>query len=63
MKRSTAILLFVFSLFVVGFVGFMSKGDHRTDRNIPGSTTGAGKASVIDTQPTLEEQGLKPPPR
>ena len=63
MKLSTAIFLFVFSLFVVGFVGLMAKGDHRTDRNIAGATTGAGRASVTDTQPTFVDQGITPPAR
>jgi len=63
MKSSTAVILFILSVFVVGFVGVMAKGDHRTDRNVPGATTGKGRASVTDTQPTLVDQGLSPPAR
>jgi hypothetical protein len=45
------------------FVGFVATLDHRTDRNVPGSTTGAGRASATDTQPTAMEQGVTPPQR
>jgi len=48
MKRNTAIILALFALFLVGAVGLLSNADHRTDRNVPGATTGAGRASVAD---------------
>ena len=54
MKRNTVIILFVFSLLVVGVVGLLMNGDHRTDRNIPGATTGAGKADRRAAPATLE---------
>jgi hypothetical protein len=63
MKRSTAISVFVFSLVVLAMVGILSRGDHRTDRNVPGSTTGAGKASIADPGATFQERGIQPPPR
>jgi hypothetical protein len=63
MKRSTAITLFVFSLVILTMVGILSHGDHRTDRNVPGSTTGAGRASIADPGATFQERGIQPPPR
>jgi hypothetical protein len=30
------------------FIGFMAMLDHRIDRNVPGATTGSGRASLID---------------
>jgi hypothetical protein len=50
MKRiSTALLAaFLLALVVVGLVGLLAKGDHRTDRNVPGATTGPGRASLTD---------------
>jgi hypothetical protein len=48
MKR--VILFFVGILVIlVCFIGFVATLNHRTDRNVPGSTTGAGRASVMDT--------------
>jgi hypothetical protein len=58
MKLSAAIILFISSLVIVGLVGWIGKADHRTDRDVPGATTGAGKASVADPQGTFQEQGV-----
>jgi hypothetical protein len=48
MRLTTVIIMFVVSLVIVGLVGIVGKGDHRTDRNVPGATTGNGKASLSD---------------
>jgi hypothetical protein len=49
MKRAKPALLtgLVFVLIAVGLIG-ASKLDHRTDRNVPGATTGVGRASLTD---------------
>jgi hypothetical protein len=60
MKRSTAIILFVFSLIMLAGVGILAQGDHRTDRNVPGSTTGAGKASLTDSHADFKRSGEQP---
>jgi hypothetical protein len=39
---------FLLSLGVVLFLGVMMKGDHRSDRNVPGATTGPGRSSVAE---------------
>jgi len=62
MKR---VLLFFGGILIilVCFIGFVATLDHRTDRNVPGSTTGAGRSSLTDSRPTLVEQGVNTPQR
>lgn len=47
MKRILLATFFV-ALMAVGFVGLLAKSDHRADRNVPGATTGPGRASMTD---------------
>ena len=45
---TTLLATFLFALVAAGLVGLVAKGDHRTDRNVPGATTGHGRASIAD---------------
>jgi hypothetical protein len=52
MKRILPALITTLLVGVVAIVlvGLLAKGDHRTDRNIPGATTGPGRASMGDPE-------------
>jgi hypothetical protein len=39
---------FLLSLAAVLLLGVIVTGDHRTDRNVPGSTTGPGRSSLTE---------------
>jgi hypothetical protein len=58
MKRVAAALLtgVLLTLVVVGLVGLLSKADHRTDRNVPGATTGVGRSSFTDPDQSLSHR-------
>jgi hypothetical protein len=63
MKLRNIVTAFVFSLVVLALIGFIASLDHSVDRNVPGSTTGAGKSALSGADPAQQEKPFTPLPR